>query len=71
MGEEVVCDGEAVGEAIGEALRVGVAGDVVVIGVADGVTEVLDEGVGVTVTATPLFQTNFFPDLMQVYFLPL
>jgi hypothetical protein len=27
-------------------------------------------GVGVEVVATPLFQTNFLPDLMQVNFLP-
>jgi len=46
-------------------------GDAVVVGVAEGVIEVLDEGDGVVVTATPLFQTNFFPDLIQVYIFPL
>ena len=37
--------------------------------------EAFDVGVGVGVgvdflTVNPLLQTNFFPDLMQVYFLP-
>ena len=40
-------------------------------GVTSGVADAVCEGVGVTFTTTPLFQTNFLPDFMQVYFLPL
>ena len=49
-------------------------------GVGEGVGVAVGEGVGVgdgvevdclLATATPLFQTSFFPLLMQVYFLPL
>ena len=49
------------------ATGVGVGDDV---GVTSGVGE--DVGVGLTTgtTFTPLFHTNFFPDLMQVYFTP-
>ena len=66
MGEEVVCDGEAVGEAIGEALCVDV-----VPGFAEETIEGLLDGVGEGVIVTPLFHTNFFPDLIQVYIFPL
>ena len=66
MGEEVVCDGEAVGEAIGEALCVDV-----VLGFAEETIEGLFDGVGEGVIVTPLFHTNFFPDLIQVYIFPL
>ena len=38
------------------------------VGVGVGVTVGVDVGFGAT--ATPLFQTNFFPLLMQEYFLP-
>ena len=43
-------------------------------GVEDGVEEGVEEGVGDifgvgTLTMTPLFQTNFLPDLIQVNFL--
>ena len=38
------------------------------VGVGVGVT--VGVGVGFGATATPLFQTNFFPLLMQEYFLP-
>ncbi len=52
---------------VGEGVGVG-------IGVGEGVG--VNVGVGVAggcflATATPLFQTNFFPLLIQVYFLPL
>jgi hypothetical protein len=41
------------------------------VGVSVGVGVGVGEGVGVAfLTATPLFQTNFFPDLMQVYLIP-
>lgn len=40
-------------------------------GEEDGDDVGVAEGVGVFTTDTPLFQTNFFPDLMQVYFFPL
>ncbi len=59
--------------AVGEGVGVGV-------GVGEGVGVAVGEGVGVgdgvkvgcfLATATPLFQTNFFPLLIQVYFLPL
>ena len=52
--------GDAVGVADGEA-----------DGEVDGVDDGEDEGAVVATTAIPLFQTNFFPDLMQVYFFPL
>ncbi len=52
------------------AIGVGVG---VGVGVTSGVG--VGEGVGVGLTTgttfTPLFQTNFFPDLRQVYFKPL
>jgi F0F1-type ATP synthase membrane subunit c/vacuolar-type H+-ATPase subunit K len=51
-------------EVIGVGLTVGV-GATVDVGVGVGVGEGVGEGVGFT-TATPLFQTNFFPDLMHV-----
>ena len=49
---------------VGEGEGVGVA-------VGEGVGVAVGEGVGVAVgegftTPTPLFQTNFFPDLMQM-----
>ncbi len=64
--------GIGVGVGVGVGVNVGVG---VGVGVADG------EGVGVGVTvgvatgvgglmATPLFQTSFLPDLMQVNFFP-
>jgi len=50
----------AVGVGVGVGVAVGVG-----VGIGVGV------GVGVAVlTATPLFQINFFPDLMQVYLIP-
>jgi hypothetical protein len=61
--------GVGVGVGIGVGVRVG-------IGVGSGVGD--GEGVGVGVatgvgflTTTPLFQTSFVPDLMQVNFFPL
>ena len=45
---------------VGEGVGVGVG-----VGVGEGV------GIGVAfLAATPLFQINFFPDLMQVYLIP-
>ena len=49
-----------IGVGVGVALGVDVG-----VGVALGV----DVGVGVALT-TPLFHTNFFPDLTQVYLIP-
>ena len=45
------------------------------VAVAEGVGVGVAEGVGVAtgtgcLTATPLFHTNFFPDLTQVYLIP-
>jgi len=51
---------DAVGAAVAVAVGVG-AGVAVAVGVADGIGE----------TFTPLFQTNFDPDLTHVYFTPL
>ena len=56
-------DGDADGEADGEADEEADGEE------DDDVGEA--EGVGGVTTDTPLFQTNFFPDLMQVYFFPL
>ena len=59
-----------VGLGVGVAVGVGVGVDVGVgVGVDVGVGVGVDVGVGLGV-ATPLFQTNFLPFLMQVYFLP-
>ena len=56
--------GVGVGVGVGDGVGVGE-------GVGVGVGEGVGEGVGVTfLTATPLFQINFFPDLMQVYLIP-
>jgi hypothetical protein len=51
-------------EGVAEGVGIGVA-EGVGIGVAEGV----GIGVGLTI-ATPLFQSNFFPDLTQVNFIP-
>ena len=55
-------------------MKVGV-GVGVGVGVADGEAEgiALGEGLaaGAALTSTPLFQTNFFPCLIQVYLRPL
>ena len=51
----------SVGVGLGVGLGVG-------IGVGLGVGEMAGAAV---LIATPLFQTNFFPDLIQVYFFPL
>ena len=53
--------GVGVGDGVGEGEGVGDG-----VGVGEGVG--VDEGVGVAIlTATPLFHTNFLPDLTQVY----
>ncbi|ASY20160.1 hypothetical protein A7sIIA15_04705 [Candidatus Planktophila vernalis] len=52
--------GVGVGEGVADAEGVGV-------GVAEGVGVATGTG---CLTATPLFHTNFFPDLMQVYLIP-
>ena len=50
-------------------------GDGAIVGVGAtsgiGVGEGVDVGFTTGTAFTPLFQTNFFPDLMQVYFTPL
>jgi hypothetical protein len=53
-----VAEGVGVGVAVAEGVGVGVA-------VAEGVGVAV--GLGVTTIFTPLLQTNFLPDLMQVY----
>ena len=52
--------GVGVGEGVADAEGVGV-------GVAEGVGVATGTG---CLTATPLFHTNFFPDLTQVYLIP-
>ena len=60
----LVDGGVATVDGVGLGVEVGV-------GVAEGVGAGVATGVGVGLeTATPLFQTNFFPDLMQVNFFP-
>ena len=65
-----------VGEGVGARVGVGVT-----VGSGEGVDVGVGEGVGVAVGAgvfagdaffftTPLFQTNFFPDFMQVNLFP-
>jgi len=59
-------------EGVAEGVGIGVA-EGVGIGVAEGVGIGVAEGVGIGVgltIATPLFQSNFFPDLTQVNFIP-
>ncbi len=62
--------GAGVGVGVGVGTRVGVG---VGVGEGDGsgvcVTEGVAEGVGGLI-ATPLFQTSFLPDLIQVNFFP-
>jgi hypothetical protein len=55
-----------VGVADGNGVAVGEAAGVGSTGLIPGLTE----GFGIGFTATPLFQTSFEPDLMQVNFLP-
>jgi hypothetical protein len=70
--------GDGVGVRVGVAVTVGVGlGVGSTIGVGVGVGEVdevgVEDDVGVELgdlIATPLFQTNFFPDFIQVNFLP-
>jgi hypothetical protein len=60
--------GAGVGDGVGVAVGVGVGS-----GLGTGVGVVVGVGVGVGVgftIATPLFQTSFLPDLMQVNFFP-
>jgi hypothetical protein len=65
MGTTGVGVGVGVGETVG---GVGVG-----VGVASGVGVGVRVGVGFATRTifTPLFHTNFFPDLMQVYLIPL
>ena len=44
--------------------------DWVTVGVGVEEVDVTGVGVGVALIVTPLFHTNFFPDLIQVNFLP-
>ena len=64
--------GVGVGAGVGVAVGVGVG---IGVGVGSGIGDGEGVGVGVAIgegflTATPLFQTNLLPDLMQVNFLP-
>jgi hypothetical protein len=63
-----------VGRTIGSGVGVGVGtvvGVALTLTVESGAGDGLGEVVGVSgFTATPLFQTNFFPDLIHVYFFP-
>ena len=57
----------SIGVGVGEVEGVGVG-----VGVGEGEGVGVSEGVGSgRETFTPLLQTNFLPDLMQVYFKPL
>jgi hypothetical protein len=58
-------NGSIVGFGVGVVIGVGTA---VWVGVGDGVGLFTGAGFG---SATPLFQTNFFPLFTHVYFLPL
>jgi len=62
----------AVGVGVGTGVGVGVGTGVGVgVGVGTGVGVGVGVGVGTGVAiATPLSHTNFFPDLMHVYFFP-
>ena len=57
-------EGVGVGVGVAEGLGVGVAE-----GVGVGVAVAVGIGVGLTIE-TPLFHSNFFPDLTQVNFIP-
>ena len=59
--------GETVGTGVFDGLGIGLIGVGVGVGVGVEITDVA--GVGFELI-TPLSQTNFFPDFMQVYFLP-
>jgi hypothetical protein len=70
MLSQVKIMGAGVGVGVGVGIGVGTG-----VGVGVGVTSGAGVGIGVTAgvgffTATPLFQTNFFPDLTQVYLIP-
>ena len=72
------CDGVEGYEGVGVALGVAVGDGVCVgTGAVEALVEGLREGVGVglgfaaATTRTPLFHTNFLPDLMQVKVFPL
>lgn len=68
---ELLTEGIGKGVDVGEGVGVG-GGVGVGVGVGLGAGVGIGLGVGVAfLTTTPLFQSNFFPDLMQVYFLPL
>ena len=63
--------GVGVAERVGFGVAVGVAGGVGTgVGEADGAGTTVGIGAGVE-TFTPLLQTSFFPDFMQVYLYPL
>ena len=59
-------DGVAIGDGVGVTAGVGVGDGVGATGFNTG----FKSGLGAALTATPLFHTNLFPDLMQVNFLP-
>ena len=66
-----------VGEALTVSVCIGVGlaeGDAIVVVVGVGLTEgdalAVAIGVKVDLISTPLFQTNFFPDFMQVNLFP-
>ena len=64
----IVGVGEGVGVGVGDADTEGVGvGVTTAVGVAVGVGDLV--GVGFLML-TPLFQTNFLPDLTQVYLMP-
>jgi hypothetical protein len=71
------CGRVGVGDGVGVGVVVGVGAGVgsgVGVGVGVGSTGLntgFGTGLGATFTVTPLFQTSFIPDLMQVNFFPL
>jgi hypothetical protein len=62
-------DFESVGE--GDGVEVGVVvADALTDGIGVGLGVGVTEGFDAAITITPLLQTNFFPDLTQVYVFP-
>lgn len=67
------CVGTGVDVAVAEGIGAGVAlaeGNGVALTEGAGVGVGVADCLGVAATFTPLLQTNFFPDLMQVYLYP-
>jgi hypothetical protein len=68
--DKVGTTGVGVGIGIGIGVDVGVGSGVGVGVGSTGLNTGFGDGFGAALIATPLFQTSFVPDLMQVNFLP-